>query len=62
MTGFRLYPTSDAEHYQLMILNEFIVNPTNFAYCMMLSRITNKSVLYYIMLLVLHSAYLHFPE
>ena len=26
MTGFRLYLTSDTEHYQLMILHEFIVN------------------------------------
>ena len=25
MTGFRLYPTSDTEHYQFMILHEFIV-------------------------------------
>ena len=26
MTGFRFYPTSDTEHYQLMILHEFVVN------------------------------------
>ena len=26
MTGFRLYPTSDTEHYQFMILQKFIVN------------------------------------
>ena len=26
MTGFRLYPTSDAKHYQLMRLHEFAVN------------------------------------
>ena len=25
MTGFRFYPTSDTEHYQLMILHEFVV-------------------------------------
>ena len=25
MTGFRLYPTSDTEHYQLMRLHEFVV-------------------------------------
>ena len=25
MTGFRLYPTSETEHYQFMILHEFIV-------------------------------------
>ena len=26
MTGFILYPTSYTEHYQLMILHEFVVN------------------------------------
>ena len=26
MNGFRLYPTRDTEHYQLMILHEFYVN------------------------------------
>ena len=26
MTGFRFYPTSDTEHYQLIILNKFVVN------------------------------------
>ena len=26
MTGLRLYPTSDTKHYQLMILDEFVVN------------------------------------
>ena len=26
MTGLRLYTTSDTKHYQLMILNEFVVN------------------------------------
>ena len=26
MTGFRFYPTSDTEHYQLMILHDFVVN------------------------------------
>ena len=26
MTGFLLYPTSDTEHYQLMILHKFFVN------------------------------------
>ena len=26
MNGFILYPTSDIEHYQLMGLNEFVVN------------------------------------
>ena len=25
VTGFRLYPTSDTEHYQLMILHDFFV-------------------------------------
>ena len=28
MTGFRLYPTSDTEHYQLMRLYKFVVNLT----------------------------------
>ena len=32
MTGFRLYPTSDTEHYQLMKLHEFIVDLTNHIY------------------------------
>ena len=26
MTGLRLYPTSDTEHYQIMILHVFFVN------------------------------------
>ena len=26
MTGFRFYPTSDTEHYQLVILHYFVVN------------------------------------
>ena len=26
ITGLRLYPTGDTEHYQLMILHEFFVN------------------------------------
>ena len=26
MTGFRFYPTSDTEHYPLMILHDFVVN------------------------------------
>ena len=30
MTGFIFYPTSDTEHYQLMILHDFVVNLTNY--------------------------------
>ena len=30
MTGFKLYTTSDIEHYQLMILHEFVMNQTDY--------------------------------
>ena len=30
MTGFRLYTTIETEHYQLMILHEFIVNQMDY--------------------------------
>ena len=30
VTGFRFYPTSDTEHYQIIILNEFVFNKTNY--------------------------------
>ena len=53
MTGFILYITSEKEHYQLMILHDFVVNEINCRECI--------SSLCDLALLVSHSAYLRFP-
>ena len=50
-TGFIFYPTSDTEHYHLVILHEFVVDLK-----------TAEIVLYNILLLVSRLAYLRFPE
>ena len=62
MTGFRFYPTSDTEHYQLVILHEFVVNEKNYRECIMLSRVTKKILLCGIALSVLRLEYLRFPK
>ena len=41
ITGFRFYPTSDTEHYQLMKLHEFVVNENK------LSRVIKDNILCY---------------
>ena len=33
MAGFRFYPTSDTEYYQLIILDEIVVNKNNYGIC-----------------------------